>query len=415
MGSPRSFPIVFALATLAVLIAEPATAQEDFETGVRATAMGDAFVAVANDATGPASNPAGLADIRSTEVLSQFDRLTKKLDDGSSASAATLAFVQPVRRAPGHAWGMSAHNFKGASSFRDRTWMLTYAMGVGTVSSGRPARWSIGANLRYWRRQYEGNTYTSNALQNGVASGRPDPLFADHGSTAKTVSLDAGVLGRITADGRWRIGASASNLNRPDGSLENAGDRKPLIWRVGPAFQRNRWLFSGELRHAKRLMSRTDQEWSMGMEHTVGNADGAMVKFRAGYKAGSRELRQASVGFGFQLGGVRLDYTFVFPIDGVAGMSRQRVGVSFLLPTPAQEKTALVDRRSTHARAEPPDNQSEEKKGVVNFQDDTARYFEAKAAGASASERLKLLEQTLRRYAESGENLEWVYRELGSL
>ena len=92
------FPGVAAALCLALLCAVPARAAFlDLGAGARATGMGNAFVAVDDDAYAIYYNPAGLALLEQSELATSYTKNMIGLSDGSSMSTSFVGFAQPLK------------------------------------------------------------------------------------------------------------------------------------------------------------------------------------------------------------------------------------------------------------------------------------------------------------------------------
>lgn len=362
----------------------------------RAHGMADAFVSLADDASSTFDNPAGLTQLHRFHLASQYNQLASGLDDASRTNASYVGVIQPLPFKAQSVVGVSHQNFKGSSFFQERLLTLSYALQAG--------QWSWGANVKQWQRTYESNAYTSNALNdNGVATGTADPLFSKEGFKKETYAIDLGGLYRFGRGGKYSLGASVANVNRPDTSLANDGDKAPYLMRCGAAIRLAQQTISVETRRVNRLSSATDTDFAVGAEQRFPLFAGHTAAVRGGLAQGSRDFKQATLGFSIDFSGVQLDYSYALSLGEMANLSQQMVGLS--IPFGRPYGTQVNTSNSFASRP----IQEEDYASVV------FRYYQRKAAGASAEERLQLLEHVLEKYSQNQINLEWVEKELVSL
>jgi len=82
---------------LSPFVVQTFAAFENTGTGARGAALGDTYVAVGDDILSLMYNPAGLAQVHTKEVTSEYSRLFTGLTDGSNLSQSYLGYGQPIR------------------------------------------------------------------------------------------------------------------------------------------------------------------------------------------------------------------------------------------------------------------------------------------------------------------------------
>lgn len=375
---------------------------EETPAGARASGMAEAFVAVANDASAIHYNPAGLAAISHMEMATQFGQFLNGLTDGSAIESSALGVVAPLKKGRWGTMGLAYHNFKGSRFFNDRLLSLSYGK---TLND----RWSWGATVKQFRRDYEPDPYTANALNNaGVASGQADPLFAKAGFGKSITGLDVGAMYRFGPSDKYSAGGAVANLNQPGLSLGTKEEKAPLMVRGGLAVKTSWALLSVELRRAKRLHSGTDTETAVGVEKRFLLTGLGAVSLRGGYGGGSRQFEVITAGLSIEFFKAQLDYGFQLPLGSLSEASGiHRLAFSIKFAPSASAPPPASPRMETRVTPSPAPTRG--------YDADRSYYLTRKAEGASIYERLQLLQDLHARYGESGIDLSWLAKELSSL
>src|SRR3989339_221030 len=298
--------ITLLLFTFYLLPAVLHSAFVDLGTGARPLGMGNAFVAVADEANTTLYNPAGLAQLTREEVTLTYSKLYVGIDGLSNSFA---SYEYPLSKRYG-SFGIGWYNFVTKDLYNENTVLLSYGhqlLGELPVLSG-------GINLKYLAKKYVANEWTA-----------INPVFAG-GTSASGISLDLGFLCQINKP--LSIGFSVENLNQPDISLQST-DKVPLGYRVGAAYKLD---VLGPL---------------SGFTATLEDSNIAQTNsIRAGLEAWFMERtlatrlgfsnRDISLGAGyiFKLRDSEgeLDYAFISPfnfVDAVSGTHRISLGLRF--------------------------------------------------------------------------------------
>lgn len=319
-----AFMLFFQSAHLSVL----QSAFDEQGVGGRAPAMGDAFTAVSDDANAIMYNPAGLVQLTDGEFSTQYGQLVRGLDDGSSLGTTYLGFAHPLRLGY-RVVGLGYHNFKADNLFTERTIVLSYGQRLRIAPFGWQGIWSGGVNVKQLYHQYQPDRFTENALNDaGTGTGQTDPLFSS-GYGKGAFATDLGLLYQFGPGYKYTAGLTGTNLNRPDLSLRNAGDRAPSVVKMGLAYRPKWGTLSAEMRRAKRLTSHSDSEFAMGAERNIVTSSIGALVVRAGYGEGSRGFKALTAGLGYIYSKFRLDYAFNFPIEALSDTSgSHRIGFS---------------------------------------------------------------------------------------
>lgn len=307
---------------------------DDMGRGARAPGMADTFVAISDDANALYYNPAGLAQLRWSQLTTEYGQLLTGADDGSSLGTTYLGYVYPLKGRMGTI-GLAYHNFDAANLFKERTISLSYGWKLKVEPFGWKGTWLSGFSLKQLHHQYEPDRFTENALNDaGVGSGQRDPLFANQGYSNDSYSADIGALYRFGRENRFGAGLNVMNINRPDVSLGQDGDRAPLITKLGLSYRPPWGVMALEFRRASRLASSADREVSFGSERTFKLGGTRAITLRGGYAEGSREFQLLVAGASYQFGSAAFDYAFNFPVGNLSELDgSHRLGFSFKIGT----------------------------------------------------------------------------------
>jgi len=296
---------------------------DDNNWGARAVGMGGAFTAVADDASAPMYNPAGLSQLQWNELTAMYSRLLTGLTlysggdntggDISTLDESYLAFASKPNKFGSFA--LSWANFNTTHLYREDTFTLSYSRYLDDLISLPGNSLSFGANVKYLHRSIALDAFTVS-----------DPVFAG-GTTKSAAAVDVGVLYK-PEDGPlngWRLGFSALNVNQPDVGF-GARDNVPLEYRVGVAYQS---------RLHPWIVPDVDYVRSAGVNDIEAGCESWLFKDTIGLRAGVNR-DEASAGLSYYQGvgkgfGFRLDYGFTIPfyIEGTDGNQRLQASLYF--------------------------------------------------------------------------------------
>lgn len=248
--------------------------------GARSAAMGGVASAAADDVESSLFNPAALADLRQRQVSAGY----VSLFDGMNQ--ASLAYAHPLTLG---AWSASMRTQSSgeiasydAGDGRQGTFDASdtvFSAGYGRASGS----WRWGINLKQASQSVAGHTGRASALDGGLLYRRVD----------WPVTLSAGLR---NVGGKVSLGASQADLPR---SLDVGAAGRFLGESLLVAVESRRGA-DGENRYAA------------GAEAWMYN----ILGLRAGWQAGDRTGNGLSMGVGFKLRELRVDYSFSPEGDG---------------------------------------------------------------------------------------------------
>ena len=292
------------LPLLCLLWAPVHGAFEDTGTGSRATALGDAYVAMGDDLLSLAYNPAGLARVHEKEMTTEYAKLFTGLTDGSNISQTYLSYGQPIP------WGgtlaVGWKQFSLDNLYKERTLSLGYGEWL-------TSNIAIGGALKQLYHSFA--VPTSIVDNNGnIQPGTPN-FFVQNGNSQTAYAGDLGMLYRWTE--RHTLGISILNINEPNIALSSADHEiVPRTIRAAISFdQTHHVTYAAALQTQHSLdndliaTGAAERTWDLAGDHHVA--------IRGSLASGSRDYHQVNLGAGYRIGDLQIDYAFVFNLGGI--------------------------------------------------------------------------------------------------
>lgn len=292
--------------------------------GTRPAGMGGAFTAVSDDSSGMLYNPAGIYQLKHTEVNFMHAELytgLKTVDLGLKYAA----FVCPMGEFG--TIGVNWANFVSADQYREDTLNLTYAASLANLFKRRRGRQQVpelyyGFNIKQLRHAYVLDERTV-----------IDPVFAG-GDSKSAITADIGLWLAVFSDDSHRIsmGAVVKNITHPDVGLKTE-DIVPMEMRLGIAYKLSK------LGKVKNLLASIDgayrkQEWGKTSDKVnvhIGTEAWFLDEF-LGFRLGGNYTEITS-GVSFRINiwdkfRTQLDYAFLWPLQIQETSGSHRVSLS---------------------------------------------------------------------------------------
>ena len=284
------FAAAFAAAALA---AAPAFAAFDDTTfGARDAAMGGAFTAVHDEVGAIAYNPAALGQAPALEAAAAYVNGTHPAAGTIDRDTTRAAVALPIRQEIFNgAFGFGVRYDRRANISKDREIAVYY--GTRGLKETEGGGLDFGAGLK--------------TMQSSLETG---------GSTKTKIALDLGTLWRLSD--RGAVGASLLNF----GGAKFAGpggysDRAPLALKIGGEESVHGALMAvdGTIREGSSGQ-RGSETFALGFERWWPTVRSGSFAGRTGLSVGTIS-NVWSWGFGWRLGGGRVDYSMGVPLTGV--------------------------------------------------------------------------------------------------
>lgn len=293
---------------------------EDTSIGGRATALAGAYTALANDVYSVYYNPAGMAQLPQAEFGAQYSRMFVGLDDNSNLNQSFFGVARPMKFSKDYGTlGLGWLKFELAGLYQENTIFMSWA------KYGLIPKTSVGLNVKYLKLNYGEDNYTRNAVIDdfGNTGGRADNLFEKFGYSVGKLDFDLGFQARI--GGNYRVGLMISNITQANIALDQSVNAAlPRTIKLGIAHTGDDFSLAVDAM-TKKFNSQTDWEIDTGAEKLFK----AGLALRGGVAVGSRELANISAGMGYEFNSFRIDYAFMYPLQGIRDtMGNHKISVS---------------------------------------------------------------------------------------
>jgi hypothetical protein len=277
---------------------------EELPTGARASGLGNAFTAIADDVYSIYYNPAGLAQLHRSEFTAYYAKLYSGLTDGSSIGRSFVAYAHPTEK---HGTlGLSYLSLSLADLYSESTFGVTYAYPV-------KDNWNLGGSIKFLKKSFGSDTYTQNAVNDdGFSLNAPDPLFAKNGTSKSAASFDIGAQYRISKI--YGLGFAILNANTPNMALSDGDtDKVAAIYKTGIARRTKTSAVDAEV--SMRKFTGDEYRMNIGAERWFGSG----FAMRGGLGFGQRQYQITSIGFSYRWDAVDVAYALIYPLTGIKG------------------------------------------------------------------------------------------------
>jgi len=308
MKKVNYFQLILSAVILLAVAAEAVVNIQNTGSGARAAAMGNSFVAVADDNDAVFFNPAGLNQVKNRGIAYTNVSLFFSGIDGDNLGQHVLSFVQPMgeKMSLGLAYeriGSDLMSENGA--FLSLSYRLSQKLSLGL--SGKYLFWSVGD------------------IPNDAVTGLPDPLS---GSSAGNVGVDVGLLWKSPIQGA-KLGLFLKNVNQPDvskgdarvdtdgdGTLELDSDagKLPMDLHVGVSYPVNEASMVS-VQWVMRDMSGEETEKRLVVGGETKLAEGLMLRAGGARIFEDEASGDVNAGLGYRWGKAGFDYSYHIPLD----------------------------------------------------------------------------------------------------
>ncbi len=314
----------------AVLARSAGAAFEENGAGARAPGLGEAFVALADDAYALHYNPAGLPQLDSVQFAAAYSRLYLGLSDGSEIGASQFVYAQPLLRGK-RSWtaGLGFDRLALTGAYAEQT--ITAASGLKLIELESGAQFMTGIAAKYLTRSFTPPPEAGNACS-GINCGQgSDPLLS--GARSKSViDADFGLLYRFPR--RWQVGLAVLHLNAPNVAFSGS-DKLERAMNLGLAYK-SLWLsLISEVRLKKTAAGSIGRDFIVAAERYFPTLEYGQFGVRGALGVGNDDWRQLTMGASYRINKIQADYAFLLPIGSVkANSGAHRVALTFHFGAP---------------------------------------------------------------------------------
>lgn len=335
---------LFVTLTLAAAVCENAdvarAAYDDVGVGARATGLGNAFTAIADDVYAVYYNPAGLGTLDRPMLATSYSRMYMGLSDDSSLQNSFLAYSRPIKNGRHGAWGAAWNHFTLDSLYTETSLYASY--GRRLFAEQFPHGLYAGASLKMLNRSLGNTDVAGNAVSNtGQRLNTPDPVLQNGSKT--NMDVDLGFLYRVRP--RLSLGLAFQHLLEPNIAFDPAdNDKLGRNVKLGLAWQTAWTSVTGELDFLKAPDGSTDKVGTLAFEKWLPTLMYGTFGLRAGLGAGTREYRQVSAGLSYRIHRLQVDYGFNIPLGGLQStMGSHRMGLTYRFGAPRGAEPQLAE------------------------------------------------------------------------
>ncbi len=323
--STRNMIVTLAIVSMLIGFSQPAQASfGDIQAGARSMGMGGAFVGLADDASAPLFNPAGIGQFQKLDLLLNYTALNSGLTVGSLYTG-YVGVVVPTQTAGSFGIGLYQRGASIGSEnlFTESVLALNYARGFNQLYFGLTAK----ALMASW-----------NDVNGAVTL---NPYFnGDDGKSS--FDVDAGIL--YTPFRNLALGLAVENLMATDMAINTdlTEDKLDRVLKTGVAFRLGERLSPYALRYPGTFVAdinykmRGDREAvsriQVGAEGWF--AGDGILGLRAGFATGDEDYQAVTAGASFRIKpihpGLQLDYAYQAPMgDNLDGVATHRIALRF--------------------------------------------------------------------------------------
>lgn len=291
---------------------------QDTGWGPRAGGMGNTFTAIADDASAPLWNPAGIAQMEMFETAFMYNKLFAGIEDVNL----TQMFASGAYPAAAGTFGFTFTDFALWGYYRENMVSAAYSGDLASVlKTGFP--FMAGINLKYLTHSYTLDDRTQNLN---------DPVFEETSAGGFTPDI-----GFLLKPSNISFGVSALNILQPDVGLKTE-DKVPMILKFGAAYRVGDWSAIG----GENITPTADVSYRKPADNDADIKVSGGIETWFNYHTWAARLggndREMTAGFSYNKmlkeSAVQLDYAVLFPLQlsGTSGSHRLALTFKFSLP-----------------------------------------------------------------------------------
>ncbi|MFH1540747.1 MAG: type IX secretion system membrane protein PorP/SprF [Elusimicrobiota bacterium] len=314
---------------------------DELNIGARPQGLGGAFTAIADDVNALFYNPAGISNLKKSEITSSYGRLFIGLDDNSAVGSSFIGYARPTLKYGTS--GISLYNLSLSNLYSETTIGLSHAyqfdeyLSAGITVKNLSKKFGSDPYIEYAVNQTGDETRLE---KEGIAG---DPVF-DKTKKSSVITADMGLLYSYSKN--ISLGVSVKNITQPNIGLTSK-DKISAVYRSGVCYKTNDYLLSFEM-----MNKDTDINILTGAEKWFPQKN---ITVRSGLLLGSRRLRTISCGFSYKFDNLSFDYAFLWSLSGIKdtiGVHKIALNIKFekrkitkkkeVLPEPPKKKNVLL-------------------------------------------------------------------------
>ncbi|OGR85075.1 MAG: hypothetical protein A3J74_08680 [Elusimicrobia bacterium RIFCSPHIGHO2_02_FULL_57_9] len=316
-------------------------AYEDIGVGARATGLGSAFTAVADDAYAVHYNPAGLGLLYRPELATSYSKLLTGMSDNSNLQNSFLGYAHPLKGGDQGVVGLAWNYLSLDSLYRETVIYGSY--GRALFAQQHPNKLYGGINLKYLNRGLGTTSAANNPLgpTGAVVSGAVDPVLQNAAKT--NMDVDLGLLYRVQP--RWTLGLMMQHFLEPDIAFSgNDSDKLKRNYKLGGAYKTPFSTLSSDLDFNHAPDGSMDKVLAVGAEKWLPTLVYGTFGIRGSLGVGTRSTRQIALGLSYKIYRMQFDYGFALPLGGLTGSyGSHRLGISFRFGNARQAEPVFAE------------------------------------------------------------------------
>ncbi|MEK7388947.1 MAG: hypothetical protein AAB036_04550 [Elusimicrobiota bacterium] len=326
--------LIIALALAMLAPQSTRAAFDDLGVGARAPGMGDAFIALADDAYAPYYNPAGLAQIDRSQLSVAYSRLYVGLGDGSDIGSSQMYWALPISRGrKNRTFGFGLNRLSLSGAYVEQTLTGAYGFKLWERESG--SQLLTGLAAKYLTRSFSAPSEAENACAGLSCNQGVDPVLSG-AKSASAIDADLGFLYRFPK--HLQIGLAVQHVMAPNVAFSGS-DKLERGINLGVAYKSLWMSLMGEVRTKKTAAGGSGRDYVVAAERYYPTLDYGQFGLRGSVGIGSDDWRQLTIGASYRINKIQTDYAYLLPFGAVKGNSgTHRISLTFHFGAPTGEQ-----------------------------------------------------------------------------